>query len=174
MCLWALAGCQHVDVAPLVPQETTFQIFTGKGTEEPPGGDENADTMGELSEGEIFKPAQAILPLAVPVYPSISVDGRGRLVRVGVGLVIDQTGRVTEVKPSMVYLSTPHPEAKTFFDAVKTAVEKWKFIPAQSVKIEQATGDDGGTWWRAGRSEPVETSGEVLFTFTATGEVKME
>lgn len=68
------------------------------------------------------------MPLAVPMYPDIPVSERRNWVTVGVHLNIDTNGNVTDITPSLVCISTPHPRSDAYFEAVKSAVAQWRFF----------------------------------------------
>ena len=60
----------------------------------------------------------------------------------GVNLTVDACGRVTDIRPSIVTFSSPGSFAKDFRAAVETALQQWRFVPAEIQDIEPIPGLD--------------------------------
>lgn len=67
----------------------------------------------------------------LPVYPSALLAACPPVVDVQVQVIVDTTGKASEVRhsPAADDLATPRPPP--FFDAVRTAVMQWQFAPLQ-------------------------------------------
>ena len=120
---------------------------------------------------DYFVAAKPLGSLVTPLYPPHALSGNAGLVTVGVRVLIDADGHVIEVSPSMLAFSTPSRYAEEFQDAVRTAVMKWRFQPAQHYTLRtDLTNESGGTEKILHR-ENTETFFDLAFTFTASGKV---
>ena len=108
-----------------------------------------------------FRDARPDLPLAVPIYPARALAAKAGRVIVGVRVIIDTTGQISSVAPSLRIFSTPGPFEDDFLEAVRAALRQWRFSPAYQERLE----DD--------KFEAIETYYDVAFTFTATGSVQV-
>jgi len=163
-----IISCQHQPLPRLTQTEASYQFYNGPDTTTP----EPARATGEVEKmqpGAVLEKARPKLPLTVPLYPDIPVSERRAWITVGVHLNIDANGSVTDITPSLVCVSTPHPKSDEFFRAVQSAVATWRFFPARLRHMEMATGADGSAWWRANHIATTETAADV--TFTASGQV---
>lgn len=170
---WVLAalgvlqgGCQH-RAAERAPQGTASFRFLDPPS--PPPSKVSA-TFEVGHAGEIVIPAQAILPLAVPVYPPIALRTSGFGTAVSVHVVVDEKGRVADVTPSPFGFTMPSPYRQEFFAAVERAVARWKFKPAEIQFTEPAV-RDGAEVRVLTRREPIEATFDITFLFTSTGAV---
>ena len=119
---------------------------------------------------QAFIEARPIESLATPVYPAAALKSGAGVVLVGARLAVDSAGRVSSISPSPLAISTSGEFAAEFWRAVETAVTGWKFVPAKIRHLEPVS-DPGGTFWRATKEEAIEATFDVVFTFSATGEV---
>lgn len=107
----------------------------------------------------------------LPEYPARALARKAGKAQVGVRVTIDAAGRVADVSPSLFAISIIPPGfAEDFNRAVETAVRQWKFQPARIEYVETVSAG-GITYERVTRSENLETTVDLSFTFTATGKV---
>lgn len=117
-----------------------------------------------------LEPARPLEPLAQPVYPAVARGRQTVPVMVGVRLMVDETGKVADVRYSPLALSTPGAFAGEFQAAVESAVRQWRFEPAERRRMTPKKGPDGA-YWQVTRLETCPYELDVLFNFTASGEV---
>ncbi len=117
-----------------------------------------------------LEPARPLEPLTQPLYPAAARGRQTVPMSVGVRLLADEVGRVAAVRSSPLALSTPGALAGEFQAAVETAVRQWRFEPAERRRMTPKTGP-GGAYWHVTRLEVCPYEVDVLFTFTASGEV---
>jgi hypothetical protein len=163
-----LAGCQHRGSSREPEGYASFR-FIEPPTPPPPKGNV---TLEVVQAREILIPAEAILPLAVPVYPAAALKTRSFGTSVSVHVVVDARGRVVEIAPSLFGFTMPSPYAQEFFAAVERAVGQWKFKPAEIQFTEPAV-REGVEVRTLTRREPIEAAFDVTFLFTSTGAVVM-
>lgn len=160
----AAAGCRH---RPPTVGASSFEVIR------PPalavGGAGKAEPTEENTVD--FREAQAIRPLAMPVYPPAALAARAGRAQVGVHVTVDRAGKVSEVGPSLFVLSTPGPFAGAFREAVEAAVLQWRFRPAEILHLETVRAPEA-TYNRISRSETIEAQFDLAFTFTASGGVE--
>jgi hypothetical protein len=89
---------------------------------------------------------------------------------VGVRIVVDATGRVADVRPSLAVIAVPSLLASEFQAAVEKAVTQWRFQPGEIRQLELVK-DPDGDFQRVARREKIEWAFDVEFTFNATGDV---
>lgn len=111
-------------------------------------------------------------PVAMPVYPAKALKAKAGRNTVGVRIVVDPQGRVSEIRMSMLVFSTPGPFAEDFRDAVELAVRQWRFNPARSESYE-IIHEGEVTYSRVTGGENVETEFDLAFTFQPDGAVQM-
>jgi hypothetical protein len=163
----AAGGCRH---APPGSPETgrSSMVFIDPPMSPPP----------PASEGEIQQPTrrsqwrEATLnqPCAMPVYPTKALQAKAGHNIVGVRIIVDPTGRVSEIRMSLLALSTPGPFAEEFRSAVEAAVRQWQFTPARAEYFEIVHEGDS-TYNRVTGSENVETEFDLAFSFSTDGRV---
>ena len=107
----------------------------------------------------------------MPVYPKPALAAKAGRNVVGVHVTVDPTGRVSEVRLSMLVFSTPGPFASDFRDAVEAAVRQWQFTPARAEYFE-IVHEGEATYNRVTGSENVETEFDLAFTFQPDGTVR--
>lgn len=162
------AGCRHVASVSAPAGQSSIR-FVAAPAEAPVGKSEFSVRAGPPRE--LFRDATPIGRLATPTYPPAALRARAGQMTVGARITVDTAGRVSNVGPSLVALSIPSQFSNEFQAAVEAAVEQWKFQPAKILHLEQAPDGDGGTYSRVAREEKIETYFDVVFTFTASGEV---
>ena len=131
--------------------------------------------MVEPSNGPILEEhyveAEPILPLATPVYPAAALAAKAGLVTIGVKISVYTDGRVSDVSPSLLTFSTPTRYADEFEEAVREAVMRWRFRPAQRYTLRIFRTEEGGGPPREIHRENTESYFDLAFTFTASGTV---
>lgn len=131
--------------------------------------------MVEPSNGPILEEryveAEPIQPLAPPVYPANALAAKAGLVTIGVKISIDTEGRVSDVSPSLLTFSTPTRYSDEFEEAVRVAVMRWRFYPAQRYTLRIFRTEEGGGPPKEIHRENTETYFDLAFTFTASGTV---
>jgi hypothetical protein len=122
----------------------------------------------EIKRGEtVFVDAKPIEPLATPSYPTGSPKPNADSVTIVVKMVVGADGRVEDIGRSMADLSVSTPFSQECFEAVKDAVARWRFEPAQIAVVEpQANGRP-----RIVSSTPTERRFEIAITFSSSGRV---
>ena len=167
LLLLGLTACRH---AP-TPVTTGGSAVTFI---EPPAPPAKAGS-GEIKEPvsrTLYVEARPIKPLILPIYPAKALAAKAGQATVGVNVTVDTSGLVSDIRSSILTFSTPGPFAGDFRAAVETALHQWRFAPAESQEIEPILGLDQPAS-RVTRSEKVETTLELSFTFTATGGVQL-
>lgn len=166
-----LAGCRHAAVAPAANASEGASSYRFIDHSPPPAKKKvEASTSGEPPPSVQTLNAQPIMPLATPVYPAAALAARAGMATVGVRIVVDATGAVSEVRPSFAILSMPSPFAAEFREAVETAVTQWRFHPAEMRQLELVN-DPGGDFKRVVKREKIAWAFDVEFAFKATGDV---
>jgi outer membrane biosynthesis protein TonB len=168
LALWILpafgaAGCSH---APAQRGESAFTIVRPPSLSTASGAKAAATETSTVD----YREAQAIHPLAMPVYPAAALAAKAGWAQVGVHVTIDRLGRVTDVSASAFVPSTPGPFAGAFREAVEVAVRQWAFRPAEILYLEKVQAPEV-TYMRIARRETIEARFDMAFTFTATGGV---
>jgi outer membrane biosynthesis protein TonB len=137
----------------------------------PPTEPSSNDTIEPVNRAN-YRDAQAIHPLVMPVYPPKALKAKAGAATVGVRVIVDPSGAVAEIRPSMLALSfTPSKFADEFHAAVEVAVRQWRFVPAQIHYLEQVT-EGEFTYARVMRTEMTEAEFDLVFTFTTAGKVE--
>jgi hypothetical protein len=164
-----VGGCRHL---PTPPSDTGASSF--RFVEEPPvppqKGNVTEGSNGPIIE-EHFIDAEAIPPLAMPVYPAHALAAKAGLVTIGVKISVDTDGHVSDVSPSLLTFSTPTRYSDEFDEAVRVAVSQWRFHPAQRYTMRIFRTDEGGGPPKELHREKTETYFDLAFTFTASGKV---
>jgi hypothetical protein len=167
------AGCAH---APL-PVGPTARV-EGQGKFEfvrpPPPSDDGKVTISsqELLTKDEYVPPRPLGELKEPAYPAAALAAREGPVTVGMRLVVDLEGRVTDLSPSVLTLTTPTQFTAEFRAAIEAAVAQWRFRPAEVRHFTTRTNSEG-TYRSMTGSEPTEWALHVAFTFNTTGVVPM-
>lgn len=161
------SGCRHAQ-APVMAGRSSFALV--RPPPPPPSKISPSEAKAPVNNAEYFE-AQPIYPLIMPVYPSTALAAKAGWATVGVKVTVDSTGRVTDIRPSMVAFSTSSPFAEEFLKAVEVALRQWKFRPAESREREYVQNKDIA-YYRVTKSEAVETEFDLMFTFTPAGGVQ--
>ncbi|MEJ1971734.1 MAG: hypothetical protein WDM96_04340 [Lacunisphaera sp.] len=127
----------------------------------------------ELTNSNQWREATLKDPLVMPIYPQRALKAQAGRSTVGIHIVVDISGHVAEVRPSLLVFSTPGPFAEDFRDAVELAVRQWQFTPARAEYYE-IVHEGAATYSRLMRTEAVETEFDLAFTFTEDGRVEQE
>lgn len=164
-----LLGCRHVP-APEAGV-SSFRIV-----EQPPDRTPPAKSSGEAAEptslSQYREASVQEKSVVLPVYPARALAAKAGGAQVGVRVVVDAGGQVTDVRPSMLAVTiTPPGFAEEFRAAVETAVRQWWFHPARVQHLEIVT-EKGFTYSRVTHSEAVEAEFDLSFTFTPSGQVE--
>ena len=161
------AGCKH---APRdeARGSTSFRVVEPPRPPPPQGSGESIEPV----KRSIYRDAEAIHPLVMPVYPPAALAARAGAATVGVRVTVDANGAVTEVSPSMLAVTITPPEfAEAFREAVEVAVRQWKFAPARVLQLERRTEGEYTFDWVA-HTEMIEAEFDLAFTFTPSGKVE--
>jgi hypothetical protein len=160
-----VGGCHP----PFRPQEAATGGSSVRFLEEPASSNSVAVEVGEMKTGDYFQDARPIEPLALPIYPRTA---RGSAT-VAVRITVTSTGRVSEVAPSLRAVSIPNRFDAEFQQAARAALAQWRFAPAQSCHLEVTKNAAGEPVYHETLRENVETSFDLVFSFTASGEVNV-
>lgn len=171
VAVW-VAGCRHAPVPATARMEgrSAFEFVR------PPAAPESGAPKGEakpLPTADEFVAPRAIGKLAEPVYPAVALAAGAGPVTLGLRLVVDTAGRVTDVSQSLLAFSTPTPWAAEFREAAEAAVAQWRFRPAEVRHFTTVTNAQG-TYRSMTDSEKTEWALHVAFTFNATGGTVVE
>jgi hypothetical protein len=162
-----LTGCHHAR-----PEQGTGRAsFRFIEEPRPSTASRGSATIETAEPREVRVPAEAILPLATPIYPRIAAADRAGWTTIAVRVTVDDQGNVTDIGPSLLGFTTPSIFAADFTAAVHAAVRQWKFRPAEVRQVRPLTLKNGEVLQKVIRIERVETAFDVSFTFTAAGEV---
>jgi hypothetical protein len=115
----------------------------------------------------IFVDAVTVEPLALPVWPEIESSLPSQPLVFKVRILVGENGRVQGVKKSIADFSLPSHVSSRCFEAIRVAVDQWRFEPAQLMVLEPQ--EDGRPLVVS--SSPESTSFEVAFSFSSTGKV---
>ncbi len=162
-------ACRHVP--PPEPGMSSFRIV-----EPPPDRTPPAKSSGEAVEptglSQYREASVQEKSIVLPVYPARALAAKAGAAQVGVRIVVDAAGRVTEVRPSMLAVTiTPPGFSDEFRAAVEVAVRQWRFHPARVQHVEIVT-EKGFTYSRVTRTEDAEAEFDLSFTFTPSGKVE--
>lgn len=164
--LCALTGCRH-GPAPLAMGSSSFRVVEPPRPPPPVGAGKDI----EPAKRAIFRDAEAIHPLVMPVYPPAALAARAGAATVGVRVAVDASGAVADVRSSMLAVTITPPEfAGAFREAVELAVRQWKFAPACVLYLERRT-EGEFTYDLVTRTEMIEAEFDLAFTFTPSGKV---
>jgi hypothetical protein len=166
LTLLAAAGCRHV---PVKDTGRSGVSFVEPPPAPPPKNVELSTT--EQTQRMQYNEARPLKPLAMPVYPPKALAAKAGWNTVGVKITVGVDGRVTNIRPSVLAMSTPGRFADDFLAAVEVALRQWKFVPAEIQQIEPIPGLDRPVNRITGR-EPTEAEFDLSFTFTADGQVQ--
>jgi hypothetical protein len=159
--IWATGGCS----TPKQEGHSSIEMLEPIVTPPP-----ESDAKGEISATNIIFndiPPSIIGDLAKPVYPASALAAHAGECVVFATITIDSTGTVSEVRPSWQRLNIPGKFSEVFFEAVRAAVQRWRFEPARKIYWEKEA--DGELKYLNTEVPSVQT--DVKFTFEASGGV---
>lgn len=163
-----LGGCHHARTAITPEGSSSIQFLESPA---PPAKQTATPSQGPQQPMEMMVVATPIAPLAKPEYPRTAL-GREKLpVQVAVRIIVDTTGRVSDVRMSLAGVTTPTPYAEEFRTAVEEALAQWRFRPAQLRRLKPTTDETGSARREFEGWEKVDCGFDVAFTFQSTGEV---
>jgi hypothetical protein len=162
-----LSGCRQLPGSPSVGR-SSFVVLDPPSS--PPFKQDLTTAKMSLS-AESFQEARPLLPLAEPIYPPRALAAKAGRVIVGVRVIVDVTGRISSIEPSMRTFSTPSPFEDDFLEAVRMALRQWRFLPAEiehhrNVNTPDASENTGTN------VEAIETYYDISFIFTPGGGVE--
>jgi hypothetical protein len=162
------SGCKHAPKHE-AHGSTSFRVVEPPRPPPPQASDKE---MVEPVRRSIYRDAEAIHPLVMPVYPSAALAARAGAATVGVRVTVDTNGAVADIRPSMLAVTITPPEfAEAFRGAVEVAVRQWRFAPARVLSLERRTEGEFTHDWVA-HTEMIEAEFDLAFTFTPSGEVE--
>jgi hypothetical protein len=156
LALISFGGCRHLPTGT-----SSFEFVDGPDAPKP----QDASQLRITKSMSVFVDAKPIPPLAAPVYPKNALAAHLGTVSIAVKITIGTNGRVTSIAPSFARISLPTRDKNDFDDAIEEALSEWRFEPAQLAHLDPQTADAPvivGT-------EATETSFDVVFTFSASG-----
>lgn len=180
--LWAgvvllgLVGCRHRSIEATGKGGSSFAVISMQ----PMASDkvavnENVETgekgASNVTYVEDFVQARPLPPIIQPIYPPKALKAKSGRAVVGVRVIVDEAGRVTDIGPSLLTFSTFGPYAEDFRGAVESAVRQWRFVPAELLQNERVE-KDGSAYQRVIRRQAVSTQIDLAFTFTESGGVE--
>jgi hypothetical protein len=164
-----VSGCHHAVRSISLDEQASFRFVTPP----PPPSTGKGDLIAAIGPSrDVVVDAQPIHPLAIPIYPAIARGANAGWVDVGVHVTVDPEGRVSSVTPSLNSFSIPGRFSGQFQAAVEAALAQWRFAPAEIKHLEQASGGEDKTYLRLASREKIPAAFDVVFTFTAAGEVR--
>lgn len=174
--LLGLVGCRHRSIEPTGIGASSFAIVSMQPTASDKVAVGEAVDAGEpgaskVSYVEEFVQARPLPPIMQPVYPPQALKAKAGRAVVGVRVMVDEKGRVTDIGPSLLTFSTFGPYAGAFRGAVESAVWQWRFAPAELLQVERVQ-KDGSAYQRVIRRQAVSTQIDLAFTFTESGGVE--
>ena len=162
-----LVSCRHVPTPAESTGHSSYAFI------DPPVGPPPASSAEKVepSDRSQWREATVKDPVVMPAYPKKALKRKAGRSTVGVHILVDVSGRVAEVRPSLLVFNTPGPFAEEFRDAVELALRQWQFTPARAEHYEIVHEGDT-TYSRVTRTEMVETEFDLAFTFTEDGRVE--
>jgi hypothetical protein len=163
-----LAGCRH---APGPTGQSSFRVVEQPPDRTPPP-KSDAKPVQPTSLEQYREASVQEKTIVLPVYPSRALAAKAGAAQVGVRIMVDDEGRVVDVRPSLLAITITPPGFRQDFElAVETAVRQWKFHPAKIQHVEIVT-EKGFTYSRVTRTEMSEAEFDLAFTFTPSGKVE--
>jgi hypothetical protein len=161
------SGCKHTPKSE-ARGRTSFRVVESRRPPPPQGSGENI----EPAKRSIYRDAEAIHPLVMPVYPPTALAARAGAATVGVRVAVDANGAVADIRSSMLVVNVAPPAfGEEFREAVEVAVRQWRFAPARVLYLERRTEGEFTHDWVA-HTEMIEAEFDLAFTFTPTGKVE--
>jgi hypothetical protein len=167
-----LTGCRH-EVAPTVSR--TAGVGRYEFVAPPPAADDGKLQLAtkELLTKDEFVPPRALGVLEEPGYPAAALAARVGPVSLGLRLVVDETGKVSDISSSGLIFSLPAPLEGEFRAAIETAVRQWRFRPAEVRHFTTVT-NNAGTYRSLAGTETTEWALHVMFRFDAVSPAPVE
>lgn len=162
-----LAGCKH---APPPAEGTGHSSFAFVDPPAVPPPEWKGEPVQPSSRSKWLEATLKDLSI-MPIYPKNALKAKAGRSTVGVHIVVDVNGHISEIRPSMLVFNTPGPFADDFREAVELALRQWQFTPARAEYYEIVHEGDT-TYNRVTRTETVETEFDLAFTFTEDGRVE--
>lgn len=155
------AGCQHASNTG----RSSFTFVDQVGA--PPAAPVDASKMKIVESMSVVIPPKPAGSLVLPTYPAAALKAHLQDIHLAVSLSIDESGRVTDVQPSIARVPYTTAFQEQFFAAARKAVQEWRFEPGKLARIEpQADGRPLVTG-----TETTASTLTVAFTFSSTGNV---
>jgi hypothetical protein len=161
-----LAGCRQV---PSVPATGRSSIAFVESPAAPPPRSGHAESAEPVVRSQ-FREAELEKNPALPVYPAKALAARAGRVTVAAHVVVNNRGRVSSVRPSVVSFTTPSRYAEDFWAATEDALGRWRFRPARIEHVEMVT-ENGFAYDRVMSTEEVEAEFDLAITFSPDGTV---
>ena len=162
----APTGCRHAAVA--VQGRSSFAVLEPLRTAPPPGVDQDPSPT-DLEVDQIpghYSSRDCVLP----VYPPRALAAGAGTRRIWVKISFDETGNPTDVAPSWRGLPDCGRFSDDFVAAVRDAVMRWTITPPHLVYYQREAAGPR----KYLRTEALPESLDVVFTFTASGQVKAD
>ena len=167
------SGCQRAPASTRLTGASTFRILERPPA--PPATGTPTVATGPFEPTDVVVAAQPLGPLASPVFPPAALGKLRAPVLVGVQIVVDDSGRVARIGPSLRALSTAGSQTADFQNAVEEAVAQWRFRPAEKRWMRPVKGSLGQEdFWLITRVEQTEFAFDVSFAFTASGDISSD
>jgi hypothetical protein len=164
------SGCQRAPAVARLEGASTFRII------EPPAPPARSGTptvsAGPFEPTDVVVAAEPLAPLSTPVFPRAALGKLRAPVLVGVQIVVDASGNVARIGPSLRALTTAGSLSADFLTAVDEAVAQWRFRPAEKRWMKPMKGSLGQEdFWLITRVEKTEYAFDVSFAFTVSGDI---
>lgn len=169
--LLLFAGCRHVTEPEAAGRSSFVLIEPPPARPGPVPG--SAETTEPTSRAQYREASIQEKSVVLPIYPPRALAARFGAAAVAVRVTVDVNGRVADIRPSLLSMTTRGPFADEFREAVEAALRQWRFHPAKAEHIETVT-ERGFTYHRVTRTETLEAEFDLAFTFTTTGGVETE
>src|SRR5688572_5429343 len=106
------SGCQHAPASARLTGLSTFRIIERPAAPAPTG--TPTISTGPFEPTDVVVAAEPLGPLAIPIFPRAALGKLRAPVLVGVQIVVDDSGNVSRIGPSLRALSTAGSQAADF------------------------------------------------------------
>lgn len=162
-----LAACRH---APSEQGGSSFRWVEPPPA--PPPATRAVEAAEQAARAQYREASVQEKTIVLPVYPARAFSAKVGAAQVGVHVVVDTEGRVTDIRPSILAVSiTPPGYSADFEQAVEAAVRQWRFHPAK-VEYVETVNEQGFSYQRVTRTELLDAEFDLLFTFAPSGKVE--